>query len=42
MTTAELYNELKKIDCDWELVQIFEDSVWLKFEVEEPEEDAEP
>ena len=41
MTDQQLYDELvQKIDCDWEVVQEFDGSVWIKFYIEE-NEDAE-
>tara|TARA_E500000318_G_scaffold23660_1_gene24019 strand:+ start:346 stop:471 length:126 start_codon:yes stop_codon:yes gene_type:complete len=40
MKEEKLYEELiQKIDCDWEVVQEFDGSVWIKFIVEEEEDE---
>jgi hypothetical protein len=43
MTAMELYEALNKADLDYDVIEIFEGSCWLKFEVDEEElEEDEP
>jgi|TARA_R110000822_G_scaffold13633_1_gene48297 hypothetical protein len=43
MTAMELYEALNKADLDYDVIEIFEGSRWLKFEVDEEElEEDEP
>jgi len=39
MTAQELYEALEKAGIDFEIVEIFEGCRWLKFEVDEVEEE---
>ena len=39
MTAMELYEMLNKAGIDFDVVEIFEGSRWLKFEVDEVEEE---
>jgi len=42
MTPQELYKALDKADLDYEVVEIFEGARWVRFLVDEDEEDFEP
>jgi hypothetical protein len=41
MTAQELYELLDKAGCDYEVVEVFEGARWIRFDVEEQEENEE-
>ena len=39
MKESEVIEALYKIDCDWEVIQEFDGSIWVKFWVENDDEE---